>query len=113
MEGPLFRARSGFDGWPQSKGVAVAMTAVLQSYAMCLIELAVDVDDVALVIRTAGRVVDNPLSEFPMRQAERAYADACGNTDLLASVEGARQRLIEYIDTDDSYAKNVIRGQPR
>jgi len=39
-----------------------------------------------------------------MRQAEQAYAEACGNTDLLASVEGARQRLIEYIDTDDALA---------
>ena len=32
---------------------------------------------------------------------EQAYAEACGNTELLASVETARQRLIEYIDTDD------------
>ncbi|WP_420451770.1 hypothetical protein [Ilumatobacter sp.] len=107
MKGPLFRARKGFDGWPQSEGVAVAMTAVVQSYATRLIELAVDVDDIALVIRTtatAGRVLDNPLSEFPMRQAEQAYADACGDTELLASVEGARQRLIEYIDADDALA---------
>ncbi len=107
MEGPLFRARKGFDGWPQSEGVVVSMTAIVQSYATRLIGLAVDVDDIALVIRTtatAGRVLDNPLSEFPMRQAEQAYAEACGDTDLLASVEGARQRLIEYIDTDDALA---------
>lgn len=107
MEGPLFRARKGFDGWPHSEGVVVSMTAIVQSYATRLIGLAVDVDDIALVIRTtatAGRVLDNPLSEFPMRQAEQAYAEACGDTDLLASVEGARQRLIEYIDTDDALA---------
>jgi len=107
MEGPLFRARKGFDGWPQSEGVVVSMTAIVQSYATRLIGLAVDVDDIALVIRTtatAGRVLDNPLSEFPMRQAEQAYAGACGDTELLASVEGARQRLIEYIDTDDALA---------
>ena len=107
MEGPLFRARKGFDGWPQSEGVVVAMTAIVQSYATRLIELAVDVDDIALVIRTtatAGRVLDNPLSEFPMRQAEQAYAEACGDSELLASVEGARQRLIEYIDADDAFA---------
>ena len=107
MEGPLFRARKGFDGWPQSEGVVVAMTAIVQSYATRLIGLAVDVDDIALVIRTtatAGRVLDNPLSEFPMRQAELAYAEACGDTDLLASVEGARRRLIEYIDADDALA---------
>lgn len=107
MEGPLFRARKGFDGWPQSEGVVVSMTAIVQSYATRLIGLAVDVDDIALVIQTtatAGRVLDNPLSEFPMRQAEQAYAEACGDTELLASVEGARQRLIEYIDTDDALA---------
>jgi nucleoid-associated protein YgaU len=107
MEGPLFRARKGFDGWPQSEGVVVSMTALVQSYATRLIGLAVDVDDIALVIRTTatvGRVLDNPLSEFPMRQAEQAYAEACGDTDLLASVEGARQRLIEFIDTDDALA---------
>jgi hypothetical protein len=107
MEGPLFRARKGFDGWPQSEGVVVSMTAIVQTYATRLIGLAVEVDDIALVIRTtatAGRVLDNPLSEFPMRQAEQAYAEACGDTDLLASVEGARQRLIEYIDTDDALA---------
>lgn len=107
MEGPLFRARKGFDGWPQSEGVVVSMTAIVQSYATRLIGLAVDVDDIALVIRTtatAGRVLDNPLSEFPMRQAEQAYAEACGDSELLASVEGARQRLIEYIDTDDALA---------
>ncbi len=82
------------------------MTAIVQSYATRLIELAVD-DDIALVLRTtatAGRVLDNPLSEFPMRQAEQAYAEACGDSELLASVESARQRLIEYIDADEAFA---------
>jgi hypothetical protein len=83
------------------------MTGIIQAYATRLIELAADARDTALVIRTtstSGRVLDNPLAEFPMRQAEHLYAQACGDDALLASVESARKKLIAYIDTDDTYA---------
>lgn len=107
MNGPLFRARKGFDGWPHSEGITVAMTATIQSYATRLIELAVEVDDIALVVRTtaaAGRVLDNPVSEFPFRQVEQAYAEACGDDDLAASVAAARRKLLDYMNNQDSLA---------
>ncbi len=71
----------------------VAATSVIQTYACRLIELAAEADDPALVLRTTktcGCVLDNPLAEFPIRQAEQAYAEASGNDELLASVEHAR-----------------------
>ena len=108
MRGPLFRARRGFDFWPHSEGVVVRATNIIQSYACRLIELAAEADDPALVLRatsTSGCVLDNPLAEFPIRQAEQAYADASGNDDLLASVERARRKLLEHIDNDDTFAE--------
>lgn len=108
MRGPLFRARRGFDFWPHSEGVIVAATSVIQTYACRLIDLAAEADDAALVLRTTktcGCVLDNPLAEFPIRQAEQAYAEASGNDELLASVERARRRLLEHIDTDDTFAE--------
>jgi hypothetical protein len=108
MRGPLFRARRGFDFWPHSEGVIVAATSVIQTYASRLIDLAAEADDAALVLRTTktcGCVLDNPLAEFPIRQAEQAYAEASGNDELLASVERARRRLLEHIDTDDTFAE--------
>jgi hypothetical protein len=107
MKGPLFRARKGFDGWPHSEGVVVAMTSVITNYARRLIELAVEVDDIALVVRTtaaAGSVLDNPVAEFPFRQVEEEYAEACGDEQLAASVDTARQRLLAYLQDDDSLA---------
>jgi|GEM_PF-2557445 len=107
MEGPLFRAQKGFDGWPQSEGVVVAMTTVITNYALMLIDLAVEVDDFALVARTtaaAGQVLDNPVSEFPFRQKEEEYAEACGDNDLVASVDAAREKLLAYLRDEDSLA---------
>ncbi|MFN3256350.1 MAG: LysM peptidoglycan-binding domain-containing protein [Ilumatobacter sp.] len=107
MEGPLFRAQKGFDGWPQSEGVVVAMTTVITNYALMLIDLAVEVDDFALVARTtaaAGQVLDNPVSEFPFRQKEEEYAEACGDDDLVASVDAAREKLLAYLRDEDSLA---------
>ena len=107
MSGPLFRARKGFDGWPHTEGVVQAMTAVITNYARYLIELAADVDDIALVVRTsasAGRVLDNPAVEGPFRQVEEEYAEACGDEQLIASVECARKRLLEYLRHEDSLA---------
>jgi hypothetical protein len=69
--------------------------------------LAVEVDDVALVYRTAaaaGRVLDSPIAEFPFRQIEEDYAQACGDEQLLASVDKARQRLHKYRRDDDARA---------
>lgn len=108
MRGPLFRARRGFDFWPHSEGVVVRATNIIQSYACRLVELAAEADDPALVLRattTSGCVLDNPLAEFPIRQAEQAYADASGNDDLLASVERARRKLLDHIDNDDTFAE--------
>jgi len=107
MEGPLFRAQKGFDGWPQSEGVVVAMTSVITNYALMLIDLAVEVDDFALVARTtaaAGQVLDNPVSEFPFRQKEEEYAEACGDDQLVASVSAAREKLLAYLRDEDSLA---------
>jgi len=107
MEGPLFRAQKGFDGWPQSEGVVVAMTSIITNYALMLIDLAVEVDDFALVARTtaaAGRVLDNPVSEFPFRQKEEEYAEACGDDELVASVDAAREKLLAYLRDEDSLA---------
>jgi nucleoid-associated protein YgaU len=107
MQGPLFRAQKGFDGWPQSEGVVVAMTTVITNYALMLIELAVEVDDFALVARTtaaAGQVLDNPVSEFPFRQKEEEYAEACGDDVLVASVDAARDKLLAYLRDEDSLA---------
>ena len=50
-------------------------------------------------------MLDNPLAEFPIRQAEQVYADASGNDDLLASVERARRKLLEHIDNDDTFTE--------
>ena len=107
MQGPLFRAQKGFDGWPQSEGVVVAMTTIVTNYALMLIDLAVEVDDFALVARTtaaAGQVLDNPVSEFTIRQKEEEYAEACGDEDLAASVSAARQKLLTYLRDEDSLA---------
>ncbi|WP_395156960.1 hypothetical protein, partial [Ilumatobacter sp.] len=107
MEGPLFRAQKGFDGWPQSEGVVVAMTTIITNYALMLIDLAVEVDDFALVARTtaaAGQVLDNPVSEFPFRQKEEEYAEACGDDQLVASVGAAREKLLAYLRDEDSLA---------
>ena len=107
MEGPLFRAQKGFDGWPQSEGVVVAMTTIVTNYALMLIDLAVEVDDFALVARTtaaAGQVLDNPVSEFTIRQKEEEYAEACGDEKLVASVSAAREKLLSYLRDEDSLA---------
>jgi hypothetical protein len=107
MEGPLFRAQKGFDGWPQSEGVVVAMTTIVTNYALMLIDLAVEVDDFALVARTtaaAGQVLDNPVSEFTIRQKEEEYAEACGDEELVASVSAAREKLLTYLRDEDSLA---------
>lgn len=108
MHGPLFRSRKGFDGWPHSEGIVVAMTSVITNYACRLIDLAVEVDDIALVVRTtaaAGRVLDNPVAEFPFRQAEEEYAALCGDEKLVASVTSAQQRLLSYLQNYDSLAE--------
>jgi hypothetical protein len=107
MRGPLFRARKGFDAWPHTEGVVQAMTSVVTNFARDLIELAAEVDDIALVVRTtacAGHVLDNPAVEAPFRQAEAEYADACGDEQLIASVECARKRLLDYLRGEDSLA---------
>lgn len=107
MEGPLFRSQKGFDGWPQSEGVVVAMTTIVTNYALMLIDLAVEVDDFALVARTtaaAGQVLDNPVSEFTIRQKEEEYAEACGDEELVASVSAAREKLLTYLRDEDSLA---------
>jgi hypothetical protein len=106
MEGPFFRARAGFN-WVHSEGVVASMTSVVTNYARMLIELAVEVDDIPLVCRTtaaAGRVLDNPVAEFPFRQIEEQYAEACGDEGLLASVDTARERLRKYLRDDDALA---------
>ena len=109
MAGPLFRARKGFDGWPHTEGVVQAMTAVVSNYARDLIELAAEVDDIALVVRTsacAGHVLDNPAVEAPFRQVEAEYAEACGDEQLIASVECARKRLLDHLRHEDSLASS-------
>ena len=81
---------------------------MIQNYACRLVELAAEADDAALVLettKTVSCVLDNPLAEFPIRQAEQAFADASGNDDLLASVERARRKLLEHIDNDDTFAE--------
>ena len=108
MRGPLLRSRRGFDFWPHSEGVIVAATNVIQNYACRLVELAAEADDAALVLettQTVSCVLDNPLAECPIRQAEQAYAEASGNEELLASVERARRKLLEHIDNDDTFAE--------
>ncbi|MEM1332861.1 MAG: LysM peptidoglycan-binding domain-containing protein, partial [Actinomycetota bacterium] len=110
MNGPLLRARRGYEFWPHSEGVAAELIAVIQTYAARLIELAAEAEDPALVLRAAtlaSSVLDNPLAEFPIRQAEQAAAAASGDETLLASVEAARAQLLAHLDAEDPFAETA------
>lgn len=104
--GPPFRARRGY-GWAWPEGVAMRVHGIVIEYATRLMELAFDVDDLALVLQTvgcAGRVIDDPLTERPFRDLAREYAEASSDPDLAAAVSVAHQRLRDYVDDVDRVA---------
>ena len=80
---------------------------MITAYATMLMELAFDVDDLALVLQTAGaagRVIDDPVAQCPMRELERHIAEASGDPDLAASVLEARRRLHAHTEEFDPLA---------
>ena len=103
MAGPAFRARKGFD-WAVPEGVQSRVASIVNAYAARLMELAVESDQLDLVVeaaRCAGRVIDDPVAEVPMRRLEREYAEATGNPELWAAVAEATRRLGIYAEETD------------
>lgn len=104
MTGPLFRCHAGFDYWPHTEGVIADATALVQIYATRLIELAGESNNAPLVVRTAtaaGRVLDDPIAQIPFRQAVTRFAHVCADPALHASIEQARQHLLEHLMETD------------
>ena len=106
MGGPLFRARKGYN-WAVAEGYQSYAAQLVIAYATMLMDLAMERDDIALVLQTAAvasRVVDDPMMEVPMRRAETAYAEASGHPELVESVATAKRRLLDYVQNEDSLA---------
>jgi len=64
------------------------VASVVNTYASRLMELAFEFDQLDLVVETArraGRVIDDPVAEIPMRRLHLEYADASGDPDLLSA----------------------------
>jgi len=107
--GPAFRARKGYD-WAYPEGIVANIHATVLAYATHLMDLAFERNDIALVLETvrcAGRVIDDPLAEMPMRELERDYAQACSDPELAASVTEAHRRLAQYVDEVDRLAPDT------
>jgi hypothetical protein len=101
--GPPFRTRKAYH-WPWPEGVTLDIYAVVQQYAARLMELAMEGDDLALVLQTVGRtamVIEDPVHQQPVRLLEEQYAEATGDPQLTASVAAARRRLREFADEND------------
>jgi nucleoid-associated protein YgaU len=107
FNGPPFRGqRKGYD-WAGPEGITAHIHNVVNAYATMLMQLAFDLDDLALVLQTAGaagRVIEDPTAELPMRDLERHIAEASGDPDLAASVLEARRRLHAYTEDVDPVA---------
>jgi hypothetical protein len=104
--GPAFRARTGYS-WAGPEDVLQRISTTINAYATLLMQLAFDVDDIPLVLETAGRagrVIDDPVGQFPLRDLERQLAEACGDPALAASVQEARVRLRAYVNDVDRLA---------
>ena len=109
LAGPALRARKGY-GWAFPEGVMARIYSVVTAYAGRLMELAFEADELELVLETvrrAGRVIDDPVAETPMRRLEREYAKATGNPDLLASADEAHRRLLDYRDEFDAHVDDA------
>lgn len=107
LRGPLFRVRSGYR-WVSPEGITSQLQSGVIDYAARLMELAMEVDDIALVLRAtsiAGCVLDDPMVELPIRNVEKHYADATGSPELAQSVLAAKHRFMEYVNTEDALAE--------
>ncbi|MFN3255464.1 MAG: hypothetical protein ACE37B_07190 [Ilumatobacter sp.] len=108
MRGPLFRVRTGFR-WPGPEGVTSRMQSGVVEYAGRVMELAMEADDIALVLEAtsvAAGVIDDPMVELPMRSVEQHYADATGSPELAESVMAAKKRFMDYVNTHDALAES-------
>jgi hypothetical protein len=107
FNGAPFRGqRKGYD-WTGPEGITAHIYNVVNAYATMLMQLAFDADDLTLVLQTAGaagRVIEDPAAELPMRDLERHIAEASGDPDLAASVLEARRRLHAYTEDVDPLA---------
>lgn len=107
LRGPLFRVRSGYR-WVSPEGITSQLQSGVIDYAARLMELAMEVDDIALVLRATsivGCVLDDPMVELPIRNVEKHYADATGSPELAQSVLAAKHRFMEYVNTEDALAE--------
>ena len=107
LRGPLFRVRSGYR-WVSPEGITSQLQSGVIDYAARLMELAMEVDDIALVLKAtsiAGCVLDDPMVELPIRNVEKHYADATGSPELAQSVLAAKHRFMEYVNTEDALAE--------
>ena len=107
LRGPLFRVRSGYR-WVSPEGITSQLQSGVIDYAARLMELAMEVDDIALVLKAtsiAGCVIDDPMVELPIRNVEKHYADATGSPELAQSVMAAKHRFMEYVNTEDALAE--------
>lgn len=107
LRGPLFRVRSGYR-WVSPEGITAQFQSGVIDYVARLMELAMEVDDIALVLKAtsiAGCVIDDPMVELPIRNVEKHYADATGSPELAQSVLAAKHRFMEYVNTEDALAE--------
>ena len=107
LRGPLFRVRSGYR-WVSPEGITSQLQSGVIDYAARLMELAMEVDDIALVLKAtsiAGCVLDDPMVELPIRNVEKHYADATGSPELAQSVLAAKHRFMDYVNTEDALAE--------
>lgn len=107
LRGPLFRVRSGYR-WVSPEEITSQLQSGVIDYAARLMELAMEVDDIALVLKAtsiAGCVLDDPMVELPIRNVEKHYADATGSPELAQSVLAAKHRFMEYVNTEDALAE--------
>lgn len=107
LRGPLFRVRSGYR-WVSPEGITSQLQSGVIDYAARLMELAMEVDDIALVLKAtsiAGCVIDDPMVELPIRNVEKHYADATGSPELAQSVLSTKHRFMENVNTEDALAE--------
>lgn len=105
--GPAFRGGGAGYAWIAPEGVLTRITNVVNAYATLLMQLAFDVDDIALVLQTAaaaGRVIDDPVALLPMCEVQRQFAEASGDPDLTAAVLQAHRRLLAHAEDYDPLA---------
>jgi nucleoid-associated protein YgaU len=110
FRGPMMRAKKGYS-WAATEGITSRIGTFVIAYAVRLMELAFDRNDIPTVLETVrccGLVLDDPLVELQAWQRIDDFAEASSHPDLVAAVHKAHLRLATYVDETDPVAETDV-----